>query len=46
MTYTPPPPVGLTLTTTRAQSLAQGIKVLVYGPAGHGKTRQSRADRR
>lgn len=39
MTYTPPPPAGLTLTTTRAESLANGIKALVYGRAGIGKTR-------
>ena len=39
MTYTPPPPAGLTITTSRAASLAHGIKALVYGRAGIGKTR-------
>lgn len=39
MTYTPPPPAGLTVTTSREASLANGIKMLVYGRAGIGKTR-------
>lgn len=37
--YTPPPPAGLVVTTTRNESLAHGIKCLVYGRAGVGKTR-------
>lgn len=39
MTYTPPPPPGLTLTTTDQFSLENGIKMLVYGKSGVGKTR-------
>lgn len=39
MTYTPPPPPGLQVTTTRAASLENGIKVLTYGRSGIGKTR-------
>lgn len=35
----PPPPPGLVLTTTGASSLANGIKALVYGRSGRGKTR-------
>lgn len=37
--YIPPPPAGLVLTTTAASSLAGGIKALVYGRSGAGKTR-------
>lgn len=37
--YIPPPPQGLTVTTSRAASVANGIKALVYGKAGRGKTR-------
>jgi hypothetical protein len=37
--YIPPPPVGLTLTTTDAVSIGHGIKCLVYGESGVGKTR-------
>lgn len=37
--YIPPPPAGLTVTTSRAASVANGIKCLVYGRAGIGKTR-------
>lgn len=37
--YVPPPPPGLTLTTTDQFSLANGIKMLVYGKSGVGKTR-------
>lgn len=37
--YIPPPPPGLTLTTTDVFSVANGIKCLVYGRAGIGKTR-------
>lgn len=39
MTYVPPPPPGLTLTTTDQFSLENGIKMLVYGKPGVGKTR-------
>lgn len=39
--YIPPPPVGLNMTTTDAFSLANGIKMLVYGRSGVGKTRLS-----
>lgn len=39
MTYVPPPPPGLTLTTTDQFSLENGIKMLVYGKSGVGKTR-------
>lgn len=37
--YIPPPPPGLTVTTTKAASLENGIKALVYGRSGIGKTR-------
>lgn len=37
--YIPPPPPGLVITTSRAASLANGIKALIYGRAGIGKTR-------
>lgn len=37
--YIPPPPPGLTLTTSSAASVASGIKALVYGRSGVGKTR-------
>lgn len=37
--YIPPPPAGLIVTTTDKVSLEQGIKVLVYGRSGIGKTR-------
>lgn len=39
MSYTPPPPTGLTVTTSRAASVEHGIKCLVYGRSGIGKTR-------
>lgn len=39
MTYIPPPPVGLTVSTTDQINLANGIKALVYGRSGVGKTR-------
>ena len=39
MTYIPPPPPGLTITTTDQINLANGIKALVYGRSGVGKTR-------
>ncbi len=38
-TYVPPPPAGLLLTTTALASVDHGIKCLVYGRAGIGKTR-------
>ena len=37
--YIPPPPAGLTVTTTDQINLANGIKALVYGRSGIGKTR-------
>lgn len=37
--YIPPPPAGLTITTTDQINLANGIKALVYGRSGVGKTR-------
>lgn len=37
--YIPPPPNGLTITTSDTVSLAHGIKGLVYGRSGVGKTR-------
>lgn len=37
--YIPPPPPGLTITTTDQINLANGIKALVYGKSGVGKTR-------
>lgn len=37
--YIPPPPAGLTVTTTDQINLANGIKALVYGRSGVGKTR-------
>lgn len=37
--YVPPPPVGLVLTDTSQFSLEHGIKGLVYGRSGIGKTR-------
>jgi hypothetical protein len=37
--YIPPPPVGLNVTTSDKISLEQGIKALVYGRSGIGKTR-------
>lgn len=41
MTYTPPPPPGANMTTTDQFSVANGIKMLVYGKSGVGKTRLS-----
>lgn len=37
--YTPPPPPGVNLTTTDQFSVVNGIKMLVYGKSGVGKTR-------
>ncbi len=37
--YTPPPPAGLVLTDTSQVSVSNGIKCLVYGRSGVGKTR-------
>ena len=37
--YIPPPPPGLTITTSAQASLDHGIKMLVYGRSGIGKTR-------
>jgi len=37
--YIPPPPPGLNITTTDQINLANGIKALVYGRSGIGKTR-------
>lgn len=37
--FTPPPPPGLTITTTDKINLANGIKALIYGRSGIGKTR-------
>lgn len=37
--YIPPPPAGLTVTTSDQASLDHGIKCLVYGRSGAGKTR-------
>lgn len=37
--FIPPPPAGLVVTTTREESLANGIKCLIYGRSGIGKTR-------
>ena len=37
--YIPPPPVGLSVTTSDQLSLANGIKGLVYGRSAIGKTR-------
>lgn len=37
--YIPPPPHGLTISTTDQINLANGIKCLVYGRSGVGKTR-------
>lgn len=37
--YIPPPPAGLTITTTDKINLENGIKALVYGKSGIGKTR-------
>lgn len=39
--YIPPPPVGLNMTTTDQFSVVNGIKMLVYGKSGVGKTRLS-----
>lgn len=39
--YVPPPPAGINLTTTDQFSVANGIKMLVYGKSGIGKTRLS-----
>lgn len=37
--YIPPPPAGLVVTTTDKINLENGIKALVYGKSGIGKTR-------
>lgn len=37
--YIPPPPAGLVVTTTDKINLENGIKALVYGKSGEGKTR-------
>jgi len=37
--FIPPPPAGLTVTTSDTISLAHGIKMLAYGRSGIGKTR-------
>lgn len=39
--YIPPPPPGVNLTTTDQFSVVNGIKMLVYGKSGVGKTRLS-----
>jgi hypothetical protein len=37
--YVPPPPVGIVLTDTSKATLDHGIKCLIYGRSGIGKTR-------
>lgn len=37
--YVPPPPAGLIVTTTAQASLDHGVKCLIYGRSGIGKTR-------
>lgn len=37
--YTPPPPMGIKVTDTSEFSLANGVKGLIYGRSGVGKTR-------
>ena len=37
--YVPPPPPGLVITDTSQFSLAHGVKGLIYGRSGVGKTR-------